>query len=80
MKPLTKKEAEQFFKVKQGTGFNWTTFLCVMLTLMFAAAKLFKFSTMSWLWVFSPLWIPTAIALVLIITVLIAYAIFGRNK
>lgn len=33
------------------------------LTLIFAAAKVFGFSTMSWLWVFAPVWLPLSILL-----------------
>lgn len=34
-----------------------------LLSLIFAAAKVFGFISWSWLWVFSPLWITLALAL-----------------
>lgn len=38
----------------------------VLLTLIFATAKVFGFSTMSWFWVFSPILIPFLLGLTLI--------------
>lgn len=38
----------------------------VLLTLIFATAKVFGFSTMSWFWVFSPILIPLLLGLTLI--------------
>ena len=45
------------------------------LTLLFAAAKLFGFTSMSWWWVFSPIWIPAAFILGVIIAVVIVAVI-----
>lgn len=38
-----------------------------LLTLVFVAAKLFGHIAWSWLWVFSPLWIPLAALLIVAI-------------
>ena len=38
----------------------------MLLTLIFATAKVFGFSTMSWFWVFSPILIPLLLGLTLI--------------
>lgn len=38
----------------------------VLLTLIFATAKVFGFSAMSWFWVFSPILIPLLLGLILI--------------
>lgn len=35
------------------------------LVLVFATAKVFGFSNMAWLWVFSPAWLPLSILLAL---------------
>jgi fatty acid desaturase len=45
----------------QGIGFVGA------LTLLFAAAKLFGFSNMSWWWVFSPLWIAALATLAILL-------------
>jgi hypothetical protein len=42
-------------------AFIFTLVLC----LLFAAAKIFGFIAWSWLWVFSPFWIPCVIGLIL---------------
>ena len=44
---------------------NASLFL-MLLTLIFATAKVFGFSTMSWFWVFSPILIPSLLGLTLI--------------
>jgi uncharacterized membrane protein YhiD involved in acid resistance len=37
------------------------------LTCIFAAAKVFGFSNMSWLWVFSPIWIAAGIVVAILV-------------
>ena len=54
---------------KGGTGFVG------LLTILFIALKLLGKISWSWAWVLSPLWIPVAISIILII---IAF-IFGRK-
>ena len=44
-----------------GSGF------CGMLTILFIALKLLKVINWSWIWVFSPLWVPIVLFMVLII-------------
>ena len=50
---------------------------CALLTLIFVAAKLFKAIDWSWLWVFSPLWIPTALIISFLIIMLIVAGIIA---
>ena len=49
--------------------------LTVLLFLAFFAAKIFDKIDWSWLWVFSPLWIPTVIGLLILTLIGIAYII-----
>lgn len=51
--------------------------LLPVLVAIFAAAKVFGFSSMSWWWVFSPILIPLALAPVLVLTVGIFAGIAG---
>jgi hypothetical protein len=50
---------------KGGIGFTG------LLAILFIALKLLGKITWSWLWVLSPIWIPTAIALIICIIILI---------
>jgi len=50
---------------------------CALLTLIFVAAKLFKAIDWSWWWVFSPLWIPTALIIGFLIIMLIVAGIIA---
>lgn len=40
---------------------------CGLLTIVFIVLKLCKVITWSWLWVLAPIWIPTAIVLVILL-------------
>lgn len=40
---------------------------CGLLTIVFIALKLMGYINWSWAWVFSPLWIPSIIVLVLLV-------------
>ena len=46
-----------------------------LLTVLFIGLKLTGCITWSWLWVLAPLWIPFAIALVIIFGVILAFGI-----
>lgn len=46
-----------------------------LLTLLFIGLKLCGVIAWSWLWVLAPLWIPTALALLLVVIVLIVKAV-----
>ena len=49
---------------------------CGLLTVLFIGLKLTDYVAWSWWWVLSPLWIPTALAVVfLVIVLLIALAV-----
>lgn len=48
-------------KTSGGVGIMW------MLFIVFLVLKLCKVIEWSWLWVFSPLWIPLALAIVIVI-------------
>lgn len=55
---------------------------CGLLAIVFVVLKLCKVITWSWLWVLAPVWIPAAIAvLILVIYVLVSLglAIFRRK-
>ena len=54
---------------KHGSSF------CGSLTIVFILLKLFGFVEWSWLWVFSPIWLPIVFALILIIVCLIVTSI-----
>ena len=47
----------------------------MLLTLIFATAKVFGFSTMSWFWVFSPILIPLLLGLILIFIASVVYVL-----
>lgn len=44
-----------------------TTGICTLLVIILAILKLFKVITISWWWVFSPWWIPVALAIIAIL-------------
>lgn len=48
-----------------------------LLTLLFIGLKLCGVIAWSWLWVLAPLWIPTALALLLVVIVLIVKGVSG---
>lgn len=49
--------------------------LCGLLTVAFIVLKLCNVITWSWVWVLAPLWIPAAIALVIIVICLLVWLI-----
>lgn len=49
--------------------------LCGLLTVAFIVLKLCNVITWSWVWVLAPLWIPAAIALVIIVICLLIWLI-----
>lgn len=49
-----------------------------LLTIAFVVLKLTKVIAWSWLWVLSPLWIATGIALVVLLAYIVAIAIMNR--
>ena len=51
-----------------------------MLTLLFAAAKVFGYITWSWLWVFSPLLIPVFIVALITTATILAGSKIVRNS
>lgn len=48
---------------------NCTISFCSILGIAFIILKLCKVITWSWVWVLAPIWIPTAIAIVLLIII-----------
>ena len=50
-----------------------------MLTLLFAAAKVFGYITWSWLWVFSPLLIPVFIVVLISAVILLSGGTIVKN-
>lgn len=44
---------------------------CGLLTIVFIVLKLTKYIDWSWLWVFSPLWIPVALLLLVLLILLV---------
>ena len=48
-----------------------------LLTIAFIVLKLCNVISWSWLWVLAPLWIPTAIAVLGLLFVIILYVIYG---
>lgn len=49
--------------------------LCALLTVAFIVLKLCNVIAWSWVWVLAPLWIPAAIALVIIVICLLIWLI-----
>jgi hypothetical protein len=50
-----------------------------LLTILFIGLKLTGYIDWSWLWVLSPIWIPTLIGIVIVGLFLLAVALFGRD-
>ena len=63
------KEDKDNDTTRSGLGF------CGALTIAFIVLKLCKIINWSWIWVLSPLWIPAAIAVILVTIILIALVI-----
>lgn len=49
---------------------------CGLLTIVFIVLKLCKIINWSWWWVLAPLWIPTAIALIVLLVSFIIVKVF----
>ena len=49
--------------------------LCGLLTIVFIVLKLCKVISWSWLWVFSPIWFPLALAITFVIVAMIISSI-----
>lgn len=68
---------------KQNDGASstlWAGFL-LALTLLFIGLKLTNFISWSWLWVLSPIWVPSvAILFILVLVIVIAALFSGRDK
>lgn len=56
-------------KSNGGIGF------CGLLTIVFIVLKLCKVISWSWLWVFSPIWLPLALAITFVIVAMIISSI-----
>ena len=56
-------------KSNGGIGF------CGLLTIVFIVLKLCKVISWSWLWVFSPIWLPLALAITFVIAAMIISSI-----
>lgn len=48
---------------------------CGLLAIVFITLKLLGVITWSWLWVLSPIWIPTAFVIVVLLVILVIYLI-----
>ena len=48
---------------------------CGLLTIVFIVLKLCKVISWSWLWVFSPIWLPLALAITFVIVAMIISSI-----
>ena len=53
---------------------------CGLLAIAFIVLKLMGVIKWSWLWVLSPLWIPTAIAIFVLLIALVIYLIRKSNR
>lgn len=53
------------------TSFNWGDGFLTLLTILFIGLKLTGYIDWSWWWVLSPIWIPFAIAGIVILSILI---------
>ena len=49
-----------------------------LLTVLFIGLKLTNYITWSWLWVLSPLWIPTIVFIFILLVFFILFLIFDR--
>jgi uncharacterized integral membrane protein len=68
--------------MKTKTDNSWGSFLLVCLTVVLFTLKLIGTITISWWWVFSPLWIPLALVFVvafIVGTVIAVKEIRGKN-
>ena len=63
------KKGNEVMKTSGGIGF------CGLLTILFIALKLTGYIGWSWLWVLSPLWIPTALALLICVGVFVFFVL-----
>lgn len=59
---------------RRGVGF------LTLLTLLFIALKLLGVIAWSWLWVLSPLWIPSVLVLVAAVIILVVYVLVGKKR
>jgi uncharacterized membrane protein YqjE len=48
-----------------------------LLTILFIGLKLAGYIDWHWIWVFSPLWLPAAVVLTIVVVVFLAYLIGG---
>ncbi len=48
---------------------------CGLLAIVFITLKLLKVITWSWLWVLSPIWLPTAIVILVLLVILAVHLI-----
>jgi hypothetical protein len=62
------------FKSGQSIG------LCSVLFIVFLVLKLCDLITWSWIWVFSPLWIPIAFVLIITVALLLIGAVMQHKK
>ena len=53
---------------------------CGLLTIVFIVLKLMNIIKWSWLWVLSPLWIPTLIVILVIIVMLIVSCVISKKN
>lgn len=51
-----------------------------LLTILLIALKLLHKIAWSWVWVLAPLWIGTAVSVVILLIVLLALFVFTRNR
>lgn len=61
-------------KSNGGIGF------CGFLTIVFIVLKLCKVISWSWLWVFSPIWLPLALAITFVIVAMIISSKFKNHE
>lgn len=61
-------------KTSGGIGF------CGLLAIVFIALKLTGHITWSWLWVLSPIWIPPAIVIMVVIVIAVLSIIIGSFR
>lgn len=51
-----------------------------MLTILFIAFKLLNIIDWSWIWVLAPIWIPTALAVIILIIWFVGFIILATRK
>jgi hypothetical protein len=54
-------------KAEINVGNNLTSIFLMCLTMVFVIAKILGYVTFSWWWVFAPLWMPVAVAGILLL-------------